>query len=294
MPKKSHRVGPNETIEIYFRDQTRKEIRAQEIALDILFEDDYLLVVNKPAGMVTHPAHGHFEGTLVNALMFHLGERTFVADSNKDGKPDEGNFASIRPGIVHRLDKGTSGLLVVAKSESIHRKLTEQFSARTVEREYVSLVWGRFKETTGEISAPLARHPGDRKRFAVARRGGKEAITTFRILETFRDTTLLALKLRTGRTHQIRVHLEHRGHPVFGDSTYGGGPKRLTALSGAKRKFYEESMALFSEFALHARTLGFVHPVTKKTLFFTREVPSYFAKLLILLRQDAEKSLDIG
>lgn len=284
IPKKSYRIGPNETVDIYFRDQTVHDILPEAIVLDIVYEDADLLIVNKPAGMVTHPAHGHFSGTLVNALMHHFGSSPLT--------PSPLSLNSIRPGIVHRLDKGTSGIMVVAKNEIVHRKLTEQFAAREVKREYMALVWGRFKENEGIIDAPLGRHPGDHKRFAVLRRGGKEAVTTYRILETYRDTSLLALRLKTGRTHQIRVHLESQGHPVFGDGDYGGRHKRLKVLSGSRRVFYETLFTDLPEFALHARELGFVHPVTSEALSWNQPPPSNLAKLLNLLREDATKYLD--
>jgi 23S rRNA pseudouridine1911/1915/1917 synthase len=317
IPKKSYRVGPDEAIEIYFRDQTVYDILPEPIPLEIAYEDEFLLVVNKPAGMVTHPAHGHFSGTLVNALMYHFGLPPLVPSPLSQAGPDQSTPAlpdpddegvepasfipqdssffssSIRPGIVHRLDKGTSGLLVVAKNEIIHRKLTEQFSAREVRREYLALVWGRFKLNEGTIDAPLGRHPGDRKRFAVLRRGGKEAITTYRVLETYRETTLLAIRLKTGRTHQIRVHLESQAHPVFGDADYGGRHKRLTNLSGSRRHFYESLLAGIPEFALHARELGFVHPVTGEFMSWEQPLPSYLSKLLDFLREDVTKNLDI-
>lgn len=279
VPRKSYKVGPEETIEIYFRDQTPHDILAEAIPLDIRYEDDHLLVVNKSAGMVTHPAHGHFSGTLVNALLHHLG-RT-------DAGP------TIRPGIVHRLDKGTSGLLVVAKNDEVHRKLTDQFSARQVTREYRALVWGRFRENEGIVDANLGRHPGDRKRFAVLKRGGKTAVTTFRVLETFEDVSYLSLRLQTGRTHQIRTHLEHIRHPVLGDSTYGGRMKRLGDFPGIRRKWYRDLLDQIPEFALHARTLGFIHPVTQDRLEFSAELPDYFSNILDTIRKDAVEHLDI-
>lgn len=279
-PKKSQRIGPSETVEIFFRDQAVHDILPEPIPLDIRYEDDVLLVVNKPQGMVTHPAHGHFSGTLVNALLHHFGQ------AHASG--------SVRPGIVHRLDKGTSGLLVVAKHEQVHRRLTEQFAARTVKREYMALVWGRFKSNVGEIDAPLGRHPGDRKRFAVVRRGGKEAVTTYKVEETYRDITLLTLRLRTGRTHQIRAHLEHEGHPLFGDGTYGGRQKRINNMAGSRTHFYEQLLMEMPDVALHARSLGFVHPITKESLEWSQDPPSNFTKILNLLREDAHKNLDIG
>lgn len=278
VPKKSYKVGPDERIEIFFRDQPPSDVRPEDLPLEFVYEDDYLLVVNKPQGMVTHPAHGHFSGTLVNGLMHHLGM--------DDAGP------TIRPGIVHRLDKGTSGLLVVAKNDNVHRKLTEQFSARTVRRMYMALVWGRFQVSDGIVDAPLARHPGDRKRIAVARHGGKTAITTFHVVETFRDTTLLSLRLKTGRTHQIRAHMEFEGHPLFGDVTYGGRHKRLTTMAGARRKFYTELLENIDEAALHAQTLGFLHPVTGEDLEFSVPPPANLTKIVDLLREDAYKNLD--
>lgn len=276
--RKSWRVTGGDTVEILFRPQEPSDILAEDIALEIHYEDEHLLVVNKPAGMVTHPAHGNFSGTLVNALLHHLGQTT-----GQD---------NLRPGIVHRLDKGTSGLLVIAKDERVHRKLTDQFSSRTVEREYRSIVWGKFKHTEGTIETLLARHPGDRTRYAVVKRDGKIATTTYRVLESFADTSYLSLKLGTGRTHQIRVHLEHIGHPVFGDTTYGGRLKRVGHFGGFRKKWYSEMFADVEHFLLHARTLGFVHPVTSDTLRFAVEPPELFSKVLELLNKDAMKELD--
>lgn len=291
VPKKSYKVGPGERIEVFFRDQPPSDVRPENIPLEIYYEDASLLVVNKPQGMVTHPAHGHFSGTLVNALMYHLGT------GEGGGMRDErevlpGTGASIRPGIVHRLDKGTSGLLVVAKTESAHRRLTEQFASRTVKRAYKALVWGCFRQHKGVIDAPLGRHPGDRKRFAVVRRGGKTAITTFRVEETFRDISFLSLRLGTGRTHQIRAHLEYEGHPVFGDPTYGGRHKRIAGMPGSRRKFYGDFLDSLPDVALHAEVLGFVHPETSLELEFSAPLPVNVANVLKLLREDALSGLD--
>jgi 23S rRNA pseudouridine1911/1915/1917 synthase len=310
IPKKSYRLGPEETIEIFFRDQPPSDILPEPIPLEIHYEDDSLLIVNKPQGMVTHPAHGHFSGTLVNALLYHLGRDASagltVEDADDDAEEGEereedgydeevllpGQGDSIRPGIVHRLDKGTSGLLVIAKNEQVHRRLTEQFSARTVKRVYLALVWGRFRVTEGTIDAPLGRHPGDRKRFAVVRHGGKIAITTFRVEETFRETSLLTLRLKTGRTHQIRAHMEFEGHPLFGDVTYGGREKRLVAMPGARHKLFEGLLGQIADVALHAQTLGFIHPVTGEAMEFTAPPPDNLTKIVSLLREDAYKNLD--
>ncbi|MCX6601063.1 MAG: RluA family pseudouridine synthase [bacterium] len=292
IPKKSHKVGPGQRIEIFFRDQPPSDVLAERIPLDIYYEDESLLVVNKPQGMVTHPAHGHFSGTLVNALLYHLG-RDEGGGMRDEERTLPGTGTTIRPGIVHRLDKGTSGLLVVAKTEQAQRHLSEQFAARTAKRVYKSLVWGRFKAATGVIDAPVGRHPGDRKRFAVVRRGGKTAITTYRVDETFRDTSLLSLRLGTGRTHQIRTHLEHEGHPVFGDPMYGGRQKRIAGMPGARRKFYTELLEQLGDVALHAEVLGFIHPVSGRELEFSAPLPQNVANALNLLREDAVRGLDI-
>jgi len=273
VPKKSHRVTPGETIAVYFRDQPPQDIRPEAIPLDIAYEDEHLVVVNKPAGMVVHPAHGHFEGTLVNALLHHLGR-------------DE-TGPTIRPGIVHRLDKGTSGLLVVAKNDVIHRHLTEQFSRRSVEREYDALVWGRFHENEGTVEAPLGRHPGDRKRFSVVR-GGKGALTRYVVRETFEALSLLTLRLGTGRTHQIRVHLSYIHHPVFGDPDYGGRTKRLGGLPGARRQLLEKLLEVMEHPALHAKTLGFIHPVLERPMAFEAGLPDDFSKALEILRSKSD------
>ncbi|MBU1982827.1 RluA family pseudouridine synthase [bacterium] len=278
VPKKSYKIGPGEHVEIFFRDQPPSDIRPEAIPLDIHFEDDYLLVVNKPQGMVTHPAHGHFSGTLVNALLHYLG-------MGSAGR-------TIRPGIVHRLDKGTSGLLVIAKNEQVHRKLTDQFAAREVHRVYNAIIWGHFRDPEGTIDAPLGRHPGDRKRFAVVRRGGKVAITTYRVEAIYRDTSLLSLQLKTGRTHQIRAHLEHLGHPVFGDVTYGGRHKRLRGFPGAQKKLYFDLLETLPDLALHAATLGFRHPVTGEELSFVAPRPANFERILELLLDNAGARLD--
>jgi 23S rRNA pseudouridine1911/1915/1917 synthase len=291
VPKKSHKVGPGERIEIFFRDQPPSDVKPEDIPLDIYYEDDCLLVVNKPQGMVTHPAHGHFSGTLVNALMYYL-IRDAGGGMRDEVKSLAGIGENIRPGIVHRLDKGTSGLLVVAKTDLAHRRLTEQFASRTAKRVYKSLVWGRFRENKGTIDAPLGRHPGDRKRFAVVRRGGKTAVTTFHVEETFRDITFLSLRLGTGRTHQIRAHLEHEGHPVFGDPTYGGRLKRIGGMSGRKKKLYSDLLDTLPDVALHAEVLGFTHPETGRELEFSAPLPENVANVLKVLREDALSGLD--
>jgi 23S rRNA pseudouridine1911/1915/1917 synthase len=272
--KVSHTVAPGEVIHIIIPKPPAPDVVAENIPLEILFEDDYLLVVNKPAGMVTHPAYGHYTGTLVNALLHHcnLGLST-INDQT-------------RPGIVHRLDKDTSGIIVIAKNDTVHAHLAKQFSKRTIDRAYWAIVWGRFEKgkKSGLIDAALGRSKSDRKKIAVSDTG-KTAATEYEVLEEFEYLSLMKLKLRTGRTHQIRVHLHHIGHPVFGDPTYGG---RRIAWGGTEKKKKEEVgqfLKIINRQALHAKTLGFIHPVTKETLHFESELPPDFSEMLNLLRQ---------
>src|SRR5689334_9682798 len=267
----SHKVAPGEKITVELSTPAPPDVTAEEIPLDILFEDDALLVVNKPAGMVTHPAFGNYTGTLVNALLHHCRDRL----SSPGGGP-------IRPGIVHRLDKDTSGLMVVAKDDATHAALSRQFARRTIEREYHAIVWGPFEgSTSGGIDAPLGRSKSDRKKIAVVATG-RNALTEYTVLEQFTYLTLLRLRLRTGRTHQIRVHLHHIGHPVFGDPTYGG--RRIAWGGTEKTGEVRELLNLIERQALHAKTLGFIHPVTKEKLRFDSALPSDMAAVLSKLR----------
>lgn len=242
----------------------------QEIPLTILYEDDHLLVLDKQVGLVVHPAPGAYTGTLVNALLYHCGDSLSGINGVK------------RPGIVHRLDKDTSGLMVVAKSDLAHQGLSEQFADRTLSRRYLALVWG-IPEKEGEIIAPIGRSRSDRKKMAVTHSNSKEAVTAYQSLESFiiskslhQCVTLIECKLRTGRTHQIRVHLTHRGHSLIGDSTYGKTPKGLDEKLNFLRVFPRQ--------ALHAHHLEFIHPITHAPMSFTSEVPSDFAALLEKLR----------
>ena len=226
------------------------EIIPQDIPLDIVYEDDDLLVVNKPKGMVVHPAAGNYDETLVNALMFHCKGSL------------SGINGVIRPGIVHRIDKNTSGLLIVAKNDTAHQGLAEQIKAHSFTREYEAIAVGRFRDETGTINAPIGRHPVDRKKMCVTDRNSKEAVTHYTVMRQFRETAYLRLQLETGRTHQIRVHLSYIGHPIYGDDIYG------KAVKGTQGQ------------CLHARKIGFVHPITGEYLEFEREAPAYFQKLL--------------
>ena len=240
--------------EIYIDDDYTEEVDVvpENIDLDIVYEDDYLLVVNKRSGMVVHPAAGNYSGTLVNALMYHCNSNL----SSING--------SIRPGIVHRIDKDTSGLLVVAKNDEIHVDLAKQISEKSVTRKYIALVSGVINEDTATIDAPIGRDVNNRKKQAVTDVNSKDAITHFRVLERFRDATLIECKLETGRTHQIRVHLDYIGHPLVNDPLYGR--KKLDDVDFGQM--------------LHAKTLGFVHPKTREYLEFTVDVPELFSKIL--------------
>lgn len=237
------------------------DVKPQNIPLDIVYEDQDLLVVNKPKGMVVHPAAGNPDGTLVNALLFHCGDSL------------SGINGVIRPGIVHRIDKDTSGLLIVAKNDRAHQSLAEQIAVHSFTRIYNAVVYGIVKEEEGTVSAPIGRHPTDRKRMAVLSSGGREAVTHYRVLERFPGFTLVECRLETGRTHQIRVHMAHIGHPVAGDPVYG--PKKcITELQGQ---------------CLHARVIGFIHPTTGEYLEFDSGLPPYFERFLEKLRRSGKE-----
>lgn len=239
--------------------------QAQDIALDICFEDDTLLVVNKPAGLVVHPAAGHAEGTLVNALLAHAPELALLP----------------RAGIVHRLDMDTSGILVVARSLSAHYSLVEQLQARTVKREYCALCIGAMTGG-GTVDAPMGRHPRQRKKMAVLAAGGKPAITHYRLAQRFGHHSRISVNLETGRTHQIRVHMAHCRYPLIGDSTYGGRPR---IPKGASEKLVD-TLRSFSRQALHARTLGFIHPATNAWVEFDCPLPNDILGLIAVLEQE--------
>ena len=270
----SYLVTGDDVIRIALPKPPPAEALPEEIPLAIAYEDDSLIVVDKPAGMVTHPAHGNRTGTLVNALLYHTARHAGTLAPAAD---------PVRPGIVHRLDKETSGLLVVAKTESAHAKLAAQFARRTVVREYQAIVWGRFEKPSGVIEANLGRSASDRKKMAVVA-GGKTAVTEYTVLEQFRYLALIRLKLRTGRTHQIRVHLAHINHPVFGDPTYGGRRIVWGPGTAGQKAEVERLLGLIDRQALHARTIGFVHPATQKPVFFESALPRDMAALLDALR----------
>ena len=264
--KQSQRVRIGDRIVINWPTILPSHSLPEAIPLEILFEDSDLLVVNKPAGLVVHPAVGHEEHTLVNAVLHHCRGRL------------SGIGGVARPGIVHRLDKDTSGCLVVAKSDFAHLALAEQFEARAVEKVYSAITCGALRSSSGEISAAIARHPTHRKRMAVSEGEGRAALTTYRVVERFSTATFVEARLHTGRTHQIRVHFHHLGAPLLGDQTYG---KRQT------QRIEEQLRASFPRQMLHARLLSFAHPSDKRAVVFEAPFPADFCQALQVLR-DAE------
>ncbi len=266
----SHLVSPGETIHVALPERPPPELLPENIPLDVLYEDEHLLVVNKPAGMVVHPAYGNPSGTLVNALLHHCNTLSAVPDP-------------ARPGIVHRLDKDTSGLLVVARNDAAHAHLARQFSRHTIEREYQAIVWGLFQQPTGVIETQLGRSKSDRKKMAVVTEG-KLSVTEYSLLESFRYLSLIRLKLRTGRTHQIRVHLAHIHHPVFGDPAYGGRQIAWGPHTPRQKTEVQRLLRILPRQALHARTLGFLHPVTGHRMTFESPLPQDMAAVVEILR----------
>ncbi len=270
--KSNYKVLPNDVIEVTIPIAPRpEEIEPEAIPLEIIFEDDYLIIINKPPGMVVHPALGHYSGTLVHALLHHTNK---LSDNNSPS----------RPGIIHRIDKDTSGLLVVAKDQHVHANLARQFSTHSIEREYWSVVWGKFKKVEGEIQGNIGRSNKDRKKFTVVEEGGKPATTFYKVIEEFDFATLLSLRLKTGRTHQIRVHLSNIGHPVFGDNFYGGRVIHYGSTLPKIKSRVENLLEIMQRQALHAKTLGFIHPITKEQLKFDSSLPEDFKKLLAELK----------
>ena len=267
---KKYLVREGDEVEINIPDVKEYEVVAEDIPLDVIYEDDDLIVINKPSGMVVHPAPGNYSGTLVNALLHHC----------------KGSLSGIggvmRPGIVHRIDKDTSGLLVVAKNDFTHRSLGEQLERHRVVREYHALVRGGFKCDTGTVSTYIGRHPVDRKRMAVLPKdaaGAKEAITHYELRERFNEISYLTLLLETGRTHQIRVHMSHLGHALIGDEVYASN----------KIRFEKEHASLLDGQMLHAKRLTFIHPRTEKEVSFECPLPDNFERALTILRNDATK-----
>ena len=255
--KSNYKVRENDRIHLEIPDSSEPDIVPEDIPLDILYEDEDVLIVNKPKGMVVHPAAGHYQGTLVNAVMAHCGDSL------------SGINGVMRPGIVHRIDKDTSGALVICKSDFAHQSLAEQLSVHSITRKYRAIVHGNLKEDEGTIEGPIGRHPTDRKKMAINYKNGKDAVTHYKVLERFGQATYVECRLETGRTHQIRVHMASIGHPLLGDTVYGS----------SKNPYHLEGQAL------HAMILGFVHPRTCEYMEFTAPLPEYFVKLLSKLRK---------
>ncbi len=262
--KSNYKVRPLDNIRVLLSHPPHENLLVgEDLPLDIVYEDDELLVVNKPAGMVVHPGHGNYSGTLINALIYHF-----------DNLPKN---SSDRPGLVHRIDKDTSGLLVVAKTETAMAHLSNQFAEKTSEREYIAIVWGNVEEDKGTIEGNIGRHPKNRLQntvfFGDEADKGKPAVTHYKVLERLGYVTLVSCKLETGRTHQIRVHMKHIGHTLFNDERYGG-ERILKGTTFTKYKqFVENCFKILPRQALHAKTLGFEHPRTKEWMSFTSETP---------------------
>ena len=258
-PGKSYKLREGDTVTVRLPAPKPAEVLPQDIPLQIVYEDGDLLVVNKPKGMVVHPAPGNPDGTLVNALLYHCGGSL------------SGIGGVLRPGIVHRIDKDTSGLLMVAKNDFAHQSLARQIAEHSFTRRYEAVVYGRMGQESGTVDAPIGRHPVDRKKMAVVRTGGREARTHFEVLHVYRGFSHLRLQLETGRTHQIRVHMAYLGHPVAGDPVYG--PKKvIERLNGQ---------------CLHAREIGFVHPRDGRWMQFTSPLPDYFVQFLDSLPEES-------
>lgn len=260
--KSNYKVKAGDEVKVLFEHPPHEFLLvAEDIPLDIVYEDDVLLVVNKPAGMVVHPGHGNYSGTLINALIHHIDN--LPANSNE------------RPGLVHRIDKDTSGLLVVAKTEAAMTHLAKQFFDKSSEREYIALVWGNVEDDEGTIVGNVGRNPKNRLQMHVFPEGeeGKEAVTHYKVLERLGYVTMVSCKLETGRTHQIRVHMKYIGHPLFNDERYGGD-KILKGTTFTKYKqFVDNAFKVLPRQALHAKTLGFIHPVTGEQMRFDSEIP---------------------
>lgn len=256
--KASYRMVVEDVVTIHFPDAVSTAIEPEDIPLDILYEDDDLLIVNKPKGMVVHPSAGHYNGTLVNAIMYHC----------KDSL--SGINGEIRPGIVHRIDMDTTGSLIVCKNDNAHVNIAEQIKVHSVNRIYEGIVIGNVKEDEGTIEGAIGRHPVERKKMALNDKNGKPAITHYKVLERFGNYTYMQFKLETGRTHQIRVHMSSIGHPLLGDALYSNGKSNFKNLQGQ---------------TLHAKTIGFIHPSTNAYMEFSAPLPEYFEKLLLQLKK---------
>lgn len=277
--KQNYRVKAGDEVKVLFEHPPHEFLLVPEdIPLNIVYEDEALLVVNKPAGMVVHPGHGNYSGTLINGLLYHIKDLPFNGQQ--------------RPGLVHRIDKDTSGLLVIAKTEQAMTHLAKQFFDKTSEREYVALVWGNVESDSGTIEGNIARNPKNRLQMQVFPEGdeGKEAVTHYQVLERFGYVTLVSCKLETGRTHQIRVHMKYIGHTLFNDERYGGNAILKGTTFTKYRQFVENTFKILPRQALHAKTLGFEHPVSGKMMRFDSDLPEDMSKAVEKWRQYAEHS----
>ena len=254
--KSNYKVRVDDKVQFTIPDCEEPDIPPQDIPLDIIYEDKDVLIINKPKNMVVHPAPGHYEGTLVNAIMYHCHNDL------------SGINGVLRPGIVHRIDKDTTGSLIICKNDEAHRKIAEQLKEHSITRKYRAIVYGRISNDEGVVDAPIGRHPTDRKKMAINERNGKPAITHYKVLERFEKYTYIECQLETGRTHQIRVHMTSIGHPLLGDEVYGN----------AKCPFKLEGQTL------HAMTIGFIHPSTNQYVEYEAPLPEYFERLLQILR----------
>lgn len=268
VPKPAQKLRQGDIIQLALKPAKVAVAVAENIPLDIVYEDEAIIVVNKQAGMVVHPAPGNYDHTLVNALLYHCHDLSGIG-------------GVLRPGIVHRLDKGTSGLLVAAKSDTAHRHLTNQFKNHEVEKTYRALVWGNVKDDRGEIIKPVGRHPGDRKKMSTRSKRGREAITLWKVKERYGGATLLEVNIKTGRTHQIRVHLAEMGCPVIGDAVYGNAAKSRTI----NNPDLKAALKALNRQALHAARLSFAHPLNGNKVAFAAEMPADMSALCDYLRK---------
>lgn len=252
---KKYKLSDGDIVVLQIPDPVPYGVKAENIPLDIVYEDDYLLVVNKPKGMVVHPAVGNYEGTLVNALLYHCGDSL------------SGINGVLRPGIVHRIDKDTSGLLIVAKNDFAHAHLAKQIKDHSFTREYEAVVFGNLKDDEGTVDAPIGRNPNDRKKMCVTTKNSKNAVTHYSVIRRYKGYTHIKCILETGRTHQIRVHMSYLGHPVAGDTVYGVKNEKVSFVGQC----------------LHARKIGFIHPKTEEYLEFSSQLPDYFTEFLTKL-----------
>ena len=257
--KASYCVKIDDIVTVEIPDAVETTIEPENIPLDILYEDDDVLIVNKPKGMVVHPSAGHYSGTLVNAIMYHCKDTL------------SGINGEIRPGIVHRIDKDTTGSIIVCKNDEAHVNIAQQINEHSVNRIYVGIVCGNVKEDSGTVEGAIGRHPIERKKMAINEKNGKPAITHYKVLERFKNYTHMQFKLETGRTHQIRVHMASIGHPLLGDTLYSSGRSPFKHLQGQ---------------CLHAKTIGFIHPKTGEYMEYSAPLPEYFEKLLCLLKSN--------